>query len=69
MVIQTKEQSKYVLLRGHKFNNIFWTTNNGSEQEGFDILYYGNDTKEMAKVWTQFQYSRVQRVNLEDFFN
>ena len=47
-----KSHSKYVLLRGHEYNNVFWTTDDGSKHEGFDVLYRGNETKEMVAKWT-----------------
>lgn len=42
---------KYVLLRQKKHGNVFWTTDDGSDHDGYEILHRGDNPDEMISQW------------------
>lgn len=46
-------KEKFVLLKG-KRGNVFWTTDDGSNHEGYEILYKGTTTEEMVIEWIKY---------------
>lgn len=45
---------KYVLLRGRKYGNVFWTTNKDIDPQDYEILYTGNTCEEMVAEWQKY---------------
>jgi len=56
---------KYVLLRGKKHQNVFWTTDDGSTHEGFDVLFRNDDTELMVAEWDKYNPTFSTNINLK----
>ena len=56
---------KYVLLRGKKHQNVFWTTDDGSDHEGYEILFRGDDTELMVAEWEKYNTTTSVNINLK----
>lgn len=50
-----KQQKKYILLKGKKHGNVFWTTFSfGADYSDYEVLYQGNEVEEMTREWQKY---------------
>ena len=56
---------KYVLLRHKKHQNVFWCTDDGSDHEGYDVLFRNNDTELMVTEWDKYNPTFSTNINLK----
>lgn len=58
-------EPKYVLLRGKEHQNVFWTTDNGSKYDGYDVLFRNDDTELMVAEWDKYNPTFSTNINLK----
>jgi hypothetical protein len=47
------QKDKYVLLKGKKHKNVFWSNNKDIDPDQYEILYTGNTSEEMVREWSK----------------
>lgn len=55
---QTNVSSRFVLLKGVA-GNVFWTTDDGSDHDGYSVLYRGTESDEMVSKWEDYYRGRL----------
>lgn len=50
--------SRFVLLKGVA-GNVFWTTDDGSDHDGYTVLYRGTEIDEMVSKWEDYYRGRL----------
>ena len=50
--------SRFVLLKGVN-GNVFWTTDDGSDHDGYTVLYRGTESNEMVAIWEDYYRGRL----------
>lgn len=50
--------SRFVLLKGVN-GNVFWTTDDGSDHDGYTVLYRGTESNEMVAKWEDYYRGRL----------
>ena len=50
--------SRFVLLKGVA-GNVFWTTDDGSDHDGYTVLHRGTESDEMVSKWEDYYRGRL----------